>query len=76
MTLLPEVRRMTPFGRERTSFTGSRGMLSLSDQQKFYSPGEPVSGYLGCLGGGGMEFVLDMTEQNKCPHARLPRGEA
>lgn len=25
---------------------------------------------------GGMEFVLDMTEQNKCPHARLPRGEA
>lgn len=42
-----------------------------SNHQKSCNPGEPVSGYLDCLGG--MELALDLTEE--VPPCQPPRGE-
>lgn len=67
MSLLPEVREMTPLGREAVSQIPEKCCLFPSNHQKSYSPGEPVSGYLDCLGG--MEFALDLTE--KVPPCQL-----
>lgn len=61
MSFLPEVTEMTPFCRENQFHKFPRNAVFLSNHQESYSPGEPVSGYLGFLEG--MEFPLDLTEQ-------------
>lgn len=62
MSLLPEVREMTPLGGESQFHKFLRNAVFFSpNHQKSCNPGEPVSGYLDCLGG--MELALDLTEE-------------
>lgn len=76
MTLLPEVRRMTPFGREPVSRVPEECCLYLTSRNSIVQVSPFLDIWAALEGVCEVEFVLDMTEQNKCPHVSLPRGEA
>lgn len=61
MSLLPEVREMTPLGRENQFHKFLRNAVFFIQPPEILQSSEPVSGYLDCLGE--MEFALDLTEE-------------